>query len=265
MSPFAGRTQLERHSPLDVGVLLPAAGRGARAGTGELKQFRAIRGVPMLLRAIRPFARHPRVRQIVLALPSELVTHPPAWLSELMGERLLVVAGGPARADSVALALERLDPACRTVLVHDAARPFVSHDTIDAVIAAAETGCGAVAAVPVGDTLKRVGGSGFGDRGPGTGMLDPGSRTPDPGPRSLPLVVATVDRRGLWRAQTPQGFPRALLQEAYARRAEAGEVTDDAQLVERLGYSVVIVPDHGTNIKVTTADDFVLAEALASR
>lgn len=194
----------------------------------------------MLLRAVRPFAQHARVRQIVVALPPEFAARPPVWLRDLIGERLQVVAGGATRADSVALALERLDPACRIAVVHDAARPFVSQDVIDAVIAAAETGSGAVAAVPVGDTVKRA--DAAGER-----------------------VRETVDRRGLWRAQTPQGFPRALLEEAYARRAETGDLTDDAQLVERLGAPVVVIPDHTTNIKVTTADDFVLAEALASR
>ena len=236
----------------EVGVLLPAAGQGERAGAGELKQFRPIGGVPMLLRAVRPFAQHPLVRQIVIALPAGFAARPPEWLRDLMGQRLQVVAGGATRADSVALALERLDPACQVVLVHDAARPFVRHETIDAVIAAAEGGCGAVAAVPVGDTLKRV-----------EAARDP--LNPHPSRSSLPVVSDTVDRRGLWRAQTPQGFPRAWLEEAYARRGGAAEVTDDAQLVERLGRAVMLIPDHTTNIKVTTADDFLLAEALAAR
>jgi len=235
----------------EVGVLLPAAGQGERAGAGELKQFRPICGVPMLLRAIRPFAQHLRVSQIVVALPPEFAAQPPPWLREVMSQRLQVVAGGATRADSVAHALERLDPACRIVLVHDAARPFVSQDVINAVIAAAEAGSGVVAAVPVGDTLKRV---------EEAGNADQPTRSPDG-----PAVRETVDRRGLWRAQTPQGFPRAWLEEAYARRAGAGDLTDDAQLVERLGRTVVLVRDHSTNIKVTTADDFLLAEALASR
>jgi 2-C-methyl-D-erythritol 4-phosphate cytidylyltransferase len=212
----------------------------------------------MLLRAIRPFAQHPQVHQIVVALPPEFAARPPAWLKEVMGERLLVVAGGETRSDSVAFALERLDLRCPIVLVHDAARPFVSTDTIDAVIAAAETGCGAVAAVAVGDTLKRV-------QAAAPGAEQGGPVTPHPSRSSSLVVAETVDRRRLWRAQTPQGFPRAVLQEAYTRRAEAGGVTDDAQLVERLGHSVVLVPDHNTNIKVTTAEDFLLAEALASR
>lgn len=219
-------------------MLVPAAGRGERAGSGAIKQFRPIGGVPMLLRAIRPFAAHPRVRCIVVALPPEAVRRPPAWLADLAGERLALVPGGASRADSVAAALAALDPGCEVVLVHDAARPFVTVDTIDAVIAAAGAGHAAVAAVPVGDTLKRADGADG-------------------------AVVETLPRDHLWRAQTPQGFPRALLERAYATRA--GAATDDAELVERLGVSVRIVADRTTNIKVTTADDFTLAEALAAR
>jgi 2-C-methyl-D-erythritol 4-phosphate cytidylyltransferase len=227
-------------SVADVGVLLPAAGRGERAGPGEPKQFRPIAGVPMLLRAIRPFAAHPRIGQIVVALPPEVAGQPPDWLAALSGPRLRLVAGGSSRAASVAAALTALDSACTVVLVHDAARPFVSADTIDAVIAVAEAGEGAVAALPVGDTLKRV--------------LPPGDR-----------IVETVARSGLWRAQTPQGFPRAVLEAAYAQDPGEEAATDDAQLVERLGHPVRVVLDRTTNFKVTTADDFLLAEALALR
>ena len=224
----------------EVGVLLPAAGRGERAGSGELKQFRPIGGVPMLLRAIRPFAQHPRVRQIVVALPPDVAACPPAWLKELVAERLCLVAGGASRADSVAAALATLDRACQVVLVHDAARPFVTPETIDAVIQVAQSGVGAVAAIRVSDTLKRVTG--------------PDAR-----------VDETVDRRSLWRAQTPQAFPRSILEEAYAARAALPDPTDDAELVERLGHPIQIVPDRATNIKVTSSDDFILAEALASQ
>ncbi len=227
-------------SPRDVGVLLPAAGRGERAGSGELKQFRPIGGVPMLLRAVRPFTQHPRVRQIVVALPPDVAARPPAWLRDLAGDLLRIVAGGATRADSVAAALAALDAACRIVLVHDAARPFVAPETIEAVLTVAQSGVGAVAAVRVSDTLKRV--SGEGGR-----------------------IQETVDRRPLWRAQTPQGFPRAMLEAAYAARGATPDPTDDAQLVERLGHPIQIVPDRTTNIKVTSPDDFTLAEAFASR
>jgi 2-C-methyl-D-erythritol 4-phosphate cytidylyltransferase len=219
-----------------VGVLLPAAGRGQRAGAGDLKQFRSIGGVPMLLRSVRPFAQHPRVRQIVVALPEEHATHPPAWLQDLLGERLRTVAGGATRAASVRAALRALDPACALVLVHDAARPFVSREEIDAVIDAAALGTGALAAIPIADTVKRA---------------------------QNGRVAATVTRNGLWRALTPQGFPRRMLEEAYARAAGDLEATDDAALVESLGAPVVLVQGRPTNIKVTSPDDFVLAEALA--
>ena len=94
----------------DVGVLIAAAGRGERAGADDPKQFRAIRGVPVLLRSIRPFARHPCVREIVVALPAEALGRPPEWLGAIAGERLRLAAGGATRADSVWAALEALDP-----------------------------------------------------------------------------------------------------------------------------------------------------------
>jgi 2-C-methyl-D-erythritol 4-phosphate cytidylyltransferase len=226
-----------RVSPPDVGVLIPAAGRGERAGAGELKQFRTIAGVPMLLRAIRPFAQHPRVCQIVVALSGEHATHPPPWLRDLVGSRLRVVSGGATRAASVRAALDTLDPACTVVLVHDAARPFVSADEIDRVIAVAARGSCALLATPLSDTLKRAGPDG--------------------------RVAATIPREHLWRALTPQGFPRATLEAAYRRAGSDLGATDDAALIEALGESVMLVEGRTTNLKVTTQEDFLLAEALA--
>jgi 2-C-methyl-D-erythritol 4-phosphate cytidylyltransferase len=224
-------------SPPDVGVLLPAAGKGERAGGDTPKQFQPVAGVPLLLRAIRPFAAHPRVRDIVVALPPAAAASPPDWLAAVAGHRLRVVPGGATRAASVRCALGALDAACTIVLVHDAARPFVSPAEIDAVIAAAELGTGALVAVPVSDTLKRS--------------------------ADGRLVDATAPRAGLYRALTPQGFPRAMLAAAYAAATDALDATDDAALVEAAGGRVVLVPGRSTNIKVTTADDFALAEALA--
>jgi 2-C-methyl-D-erythritol 4-phosphate cytidylyltransferase len=128
------------------------------------------------------------------------------------------------------------------VLVHDAARPFVDGGVVDAVIATAAEGTGAVPAVPVTDTLKQADAAGV-------------------------EIVATVPRTSLWRAQTPQGFPRAMLETAYARWAQGGttEATDDAAVVQAGGFPVRLVPDGTTNLKVTTPEDFLLAEALARR
>lgn len=223
--------------PRDVAVLLVAAGRGERAGGGLPKQFRPIDGVPMLLRAFRPFASHPDIGEIVVALPHDVLGALPEWLAALRGDRVSMVSGGDSRRGSVARALSALRREASVVLVHDAARPFVSRDTIDAVIAAARGGDAAVAAVPVSDTLKRA--------------------------NAARVVTGTEQRTGLWRAQTPQGFPRAVLEAAHAHEASSSDATDDAMLVEALGHRVVLVPDSRLNFKVTTADDFVLAEALA--
>jgi len=221
----------------DVGVIVVAAGRGARLG-GVPKQFRDVAGEPMLFRTLRPFLDHPDVHTVAVVLPASVVETPPPWLAGLAGPRVRLVVGGDERADSVRAGLVTLPPNCATVLVHDGARPFASPDVISAVIAGARRGMGAVAACPVTDTLKEAA----------------------PQPDGSALVRRTVPRGGLWRAQTPQGFPRALLERAHAG---AGSATDDAQLAEQAGSAVMLVPDSPLNLKVTTAEDLVLAEAIA--
>ncbi|HYT03304.1 MAG TPA: 2-C-methyl-D-erythritol 4-phosphate cytidylyltransferase [Gemmatimonadales bacterium] len=223
----------------DVGVVIVAAGAGVRAGPGEPKPFRPIYGVPMLLRALRPFTSHPEVGLVAVAVPAGFAARPPEWLGKLVGERLALVAGGATRAQSVRAALSALPERAVVVLVHDGARPFVTRETIDAVIATARAGSGAVAAVPLNDTVKEV---------------VAGNR-----------ISKTVSRERLWRAQTPQGFPRDMLERAYAvlQNGEPAPPTDDATLCERAGFPVTVVPDSSWNLKVTTADDFRIAEALA--
>jgi len=128
-------------------------------------------------------------------------------------------------------------------VVHDGARPFPLAGVIDAVLAEARAGRGAIAAVPVSDTLKE-------------GVAEPASgRT---------VVRRTVSREGLWRAQTPQAFPRALLAQAFETARRTGVFgTDDAALVEAVGGTVVLVPDTARNVKITEPGDFAVAEALA--
>ena len=219
--------------------MVVAAGAGVRAGPGEPKQFRPILGVPMLLRALRPFTSHPEVAHVVVALPPAYVEHPPEWLAKLLGERLSLVAGGAQRADSVRAGLAALPAEAVVILVHDAARPFVGRNTIDVVITRARAGVGAVAAVPLNDTLKEV----VEER----------------------RITRTVERDRLWRAQTPQGFPRQMLEAAYAKRTsgKASPPTDDAEVCERAGLPVEVVTDSPYNVKITTTDDFRIAEALA--
>ena len=225
-------------SPPDVGVVIVAAGSGERAGPGGPKQFRTIGGVPMLLRALRPFLARSDVGKVVVTLPSGVAQQPPHWLADLLGERVAGVSGGDTRAASVRAGLDVLGELPAVVLVHDAARPFVDAATIAAVIDRARSGVGAVAAVPVGDTVKDVDDDG--------------------------RVARTVPRGRLWRAQTPQGFPGAMLVAGYARwPADAPAPTDDAEAVARAGFPVEVVPGSVFNLKVTTEEDWRLAEALA--
>jgi 2-C-methyl-D-erythritol 4-phosphate cytidylyltransferase len=225
--------------PPDTGVIVVAAGRGVRAGGGVPKQFRPVAGAALAERALAAFLSHPAVLQVALVVPPEVVDAPPAWLAA-PDPRVRLVAGGAERADSVRLGLAALRPECAVVLVHDAARPFVARDLIDRVIRVAREGEGAVPALAASDTIKRADGE--------------------------PLrVAATVPREGLWLVQTPQGFPRTALEAAHrASRAPDDVATDDAALVERTGVAVRLVPGSPFNIKVTTADDFAVAELLAA-
>jgi 2-C-methyl-D-erythritol 4-phosphate cytidylyltransferase len=228
-------------TPADTGVIVVAAGRGVRAGEGgERKQYRPVAGVRLLLRCLRPFASHPRIGPIVVVLPPEDASRPPAWLAPLLSDRLTVVAGGAERQHSVANGLARLHESARIVLVHDAARPFVDAGMIDRVIAVAEHGAAAVPAIPLADTVKETDTAG--------------------------LVVRTVPRERLVAVQTPQAFPRAMLETAHqrARNDPAAIATDDAALCERIGAPVRVVAGSVRNIKVTTPEDFLVAEAFAA-
>lgn len=223
-------------------MVVAAAGRGERLGGSVPKQFRPIAGIPLLLRTVRPFLAHPEVREVITVLPPDNVAKPPEWLSELAGERLRLVAGGETRLDSVRNGVGVLSPRCSVVLVHDGARPFPSREVMDTVIAAARRGSGAIAAIPVSDTLKEAQNEGE------------------------PRIARTIPRDNLWRAQTPQAFPRELLSRALEHARSAGlDATDEAQLLEFLGESVTLIRDSVMNFKVTTEDDLRLAEAVATQ
>ena len=227
------------HSNADVGVVIVAAGSGNRVGGSELKQFRWVGGKPMLLHSVQAFHARRDVAMVVCVLPKAFVGDPPPWLFQCDVDRLLISVGGRERTESVANGLEDLPDEVKVVLIHDAARPFVNDATIDRVIAEARCGRGAVAALPVVDTLKEVDESG--------------------------RITRTIDRATLWRAQTPQGFPRDLIEQAHARaRAERVSATDDAALFERLGLPVVVVRGSERAMKITDEDDFARADALFS-
>ena len=219
-------------------VILPAAGRSSRFGDPKQKKIYAdLAGRAVWLRALDPFLNRDDVGQIILAIAAED--------RELFERRyrpsvafldITVIEGGAERHETVARALAAVRPDIEFVAVHDAARPCLPPAVIAAVFAAAREHGAAVPGVPVADTLKLVG-----DHG---------------------QIEKTVPRAGLVAVQTPQVFRRDLLERAYADRDRVKGITDDAQLVEALGHACMIVPGSPFNLKITTADDLELAEAL---
>ena len=222
----------------DVGVIIVAAGSSTRTDSDELKQFRWIGGKPMLLHSLQTFQERPDVAMVVVVLPKKYAGDPPPWLFQCDVERMLVSVGGRVRSDSVRNGLEDLASEAKIVAVHDAARPFVTPALIDRVITEARKGHGAIPGLPVVDTLKRADENG--------------------------TIGETIERDGLWRAQTPQAFPREMIEAAYADALTAGVAgTDDASLCERLGLPVVVVHGSERAMKITTDADFARAEALS--
>lgn len=223
----------------DVGVVIVAAGASTRTGgtEGELKQLRWVAGKPMLLHSVQIFQRRPDVAMVVCVLPARFAGDPPPWLFQSDLDRMLISIGGRDRSESVRNGMEDLTGECQIVLIHDAARPLATDEMIDRVVEQARKGHGAVAALPVVDTLKEV---------------DDQHR-----------IVRTIERAHLWRAQTPQGFPRELIERAHREARGAGiAATDDAALCERLGIPVVVVRGSERALKITEEADFARAEAL---
>ena len=219
----------------NISVILPAAGSGKRFGADSNKIFQPLGGRAIFLRSIDLFAARDDVCQILLVASAADA----AELSERFGGELAalgveLVEGGAQRSDSVRNALARLDDGARLVCVHDAVRPCADPERIDAVFhAAAESGA-AILACPLHGTIKKVDLSGG-------------------------EIITTVDREGLWEAQTPQVFDRDLLIEAYGL---GGQATDDAEMVQRAGGKVIVVPSDSNNIKITTQADLAFAEAV---
>ncbi|MBI4200483.1 MAG: 2-C-methyl-D-erythritol 4-phosphate cytidylyltransferase [Chloroflexi bacterium] len=216
-----------------AGAILVAAGESRRM-QGADKLFMSLLGRPLLSYALAAFEACHSIVDIVLVVRAENLERGRRLVQEGGFARVAAVCeGGPRRQDSVRLGLERL-PASPWVVVHDGARPCVQPELIEEGLTMAERfGC-AVAAVPLYDTVKRVDGGG--------------------------QVEETLDRLHLWAVQTPQVFPREWLSKAHQLRDVTA--TDDAALVERLGYPVHVYLGSPMNIKVTTPQDLLLAEAV---
>ncbi|WP_328676287.1 2-C-methyl-D-erythritol 4-phosphate cytidylyltransferase [Streptomyces sp. NBC_00322] len=227
-------------------AVIPAAGRGVRLGPGAPKALRTLNGTPMLIHAVRAMAASRAVSLVVVVAPPDGAAEVKSLLADhALPDRtdFLVVPGGDTRQESVKLGLDALPPGIDAVLVHDAARPLVPVDTVDAVIEAVRDGAVAVVpALPLADTVKEV------------------EPRPDGSPEP---VLATPERARLRAVQTPQGFDRETLVRAHETVTD--NVTDDASMVEQLGEPVVVVPGHEEAFKVTRPLDLVLAEAVLAR
>jgi 2-C-methyl-D-erythritol 4-phosphate cytidylyltransferase len=223
-------------------VILPAAGRSTRFRDPHYKKpFAVLAGRAVWLHSAERFLNRPDVKQVIVVVAQEDREE----FSRKFGANLAIMGvevctGGVERADSIQNALSKVRDDVDFIAVHDAARPCLADKWIDQTFAAAEKTGAAILSVPISATLKRAA------KGGQAGGV---------------VIGETVDRAGLWEAQTPQVFRRELLNKAYAARAGASP-TDDAQLVEKMGEPVALVEGSPMNLKITTKDDLRLAEQI---
>jgi 2-C-methyl-D-erythritol 4-phosphate cytidylyltransferase len=224
---------------MPAAVIIPAAGQSSRFGGNEKKPFASLDGRPVWQRSAELFWSRDDVARVYLVLaPGDRDDFRGRFGHLIAFANIQLVDGGDERFDSVANALDAIGDSVELIAVHDAVRPLAPAHVVDAVFAAAAKHGAAMPAIPVADTLKRV---------------DPAANR----------IVETIPRANLWQAQTPQVFKREWLAEAYAKRASfPGPITDDAQLVEAIGYEVKVVPGSPANFKITTKEDLELAEAI---
>jgi 2-C-methyl-D-erythritol 4-phosphate cytidylyltransferase/2-C-methyl-D-erythritol 2,4-cyclodiphosphate synthase len=218
-----------------VSAIIAAGGRGLRLGGSRPKQFLSLGGRTILHRSVDAVLSSGRVAELVVALPAELMSSVPEYLRG-GSKPITVVEGGARRQDSVANAFDSIATRADVVVIHDAARPFVTAVLIDRTVDAAIEHGAAIAALAATDTVKRAGA----DR----------------------LVQQTLPRPEIFLAQTPQAFRTEVLRDALAKGHTTADATDEAVLAERAGHAVRLVEGDPRNVKITTADDLMMAERL---
>ena len=225
-----------------VSAIVAAGGRGLRLGADRPKQFLEIGGRSILEASVAAVEASDRINEVVVALPEDrLSAAGQGWPS--IAKPIAFVAGGTRRQDSVANAFARSSPHADLIVIHDAARPFVTTDLIARTVDAADAHGAAIAAIAVRDTVKQAG---------------------DPDRDGSRPIRATIPRDTVFLAQTPQAFRRDVLARAIGE-GRSIDATDEAMLVERLGLPVHVVEGDARNIKITTADDLATASAFALR
>jgi len=218
-------------------VILAAGGEGTRLNAALPKPLVMLKGRPLLAFSLEVFEHCPLIDDVIIAAPQNNIVDVERIVADYSYSKVSrVIAGGARRRDSVANGLTVLDDVTEIVVVHDAARPLISLDVLEQTITACRKEPAVITAVPVKPTIKRV------------------------HPETL-YVESTLDRRLLWEIQTPQVFQKDILINAHREYPDA-DVTDDATLVEMTGQPVRVVRGRYQNIKVTTAEDLIFAEAL---
>ncbi|MDQ0418240.1 2-C-methyl-D-erythritol 4-phosphate cytidylyltransferase [Croceifilum oryzae] len=221
---------------MSVGVVIPAAGQGKRMGSKVSKQFLLLDGQPILVHTLRLFETHPQVDEIILVMKKEEIRGTEEMLRSYGFAKVkAIVEGGKERQESVHMGLQH----CQSdwILIHDAVRPFVTHEALDRLIREVKVTKAAILAVPVKDTIKQINSEGW--------------------------VTSTPARSELISVQTPQGFSRDLIVQAHEKALEDPNwATDDSMLIEQIGFPVKVVEGEYNNIKITTPEDLVLAEKI---
>jgi len=216
-----------------VGVVITAGGQSQRMG-GIDKTFALINDYPVIVHSIRPFLESSDFHQIVVVLSKENLSLGQSWVDHLnWGQNLLLCVGGERRQDSVRNGIQMLEN-CEWIVVHDGARPCIDSNFLTEGLTTAFKFGTAVPVVPLIDTIKTLDDSGF--------------------------VKKTVPREQFWRVQTPQFFCQKVLSEAHKQISQT--VSDDAQMVELLGYKIGTFPGADQNIKITTPEDIPIAKAI---
>jgi 2-C-methyl-D-erythritol 4-phosphate cytidylyltransferase len=227
---------------MKTSAIIVSAGKGVRMNRSTPKQYLLLQGKPVLCHTVMAFNKCPEVDEILLVVPEKDIQYcRERLLSGLHLETpVKVLAGGERRQDSVFNGILSIDDRHGIVVIHDGVRPLIQPEMISRCIDNAKLSGACILGVPLQDTLK---------------MVDKDS-----------LIQATIDRENLWAAQTPQAFHYQLIRDAHETAAKAGvETTDDAALLERMGLRVHILRGTGENLKITTNDDLVLADAILSK
>ncbi len=219
-------------------LIIPAAGSGKRMGHGHNKLFISLAGKPVLWHTLKAFENAEGLSEIILAIrPEDRQDIEDLLDSQTFGVPVRMVTGGETRQASVFNALQAVDRLSDSVWIHDGARPFITAEIREKLMASLKLNPSSIVAVPANDTVKKT---------------DPGGH-----------VMETLDRESLWLVQTPQAFRRTDLVDANRKALDMGfQGTDDSSLMEWAGYTVTVVMGDYFNIKITTPEDLVLAEAI---